>query len=148
MKKTLIMNLLMSALGTNKMPEENDFLGAIKLITGEELLAKVTHVLDEDGDYIIVENPIEVEEVTLGKKQGAKIGPWMKFSNESTFVIPKEKIITVVECGPEVAIFYALSLRKLHRNLDKLNTSGSTDLGRIGSVDECRDLLEKLFKAN
>ena len=46
MKKTLIMNLLMSALGTNKMPEENDFLGAIKLITGEELLAKVTHVLD------------------------------------------------------------------------------------------------------
>ena len=72
MKKTLIMNSLMSALGINKMPEENEFLGAIKLITGEELLAKVTHVFDEDGDYIIVEDPIEVEEVTLGKKQGAK----------------------------------------------------------------------------
>jgi hypothetical protein len=137
----------MSALGTNKMPE-NEFLGAIKLITGEELLARVTHVFDEDGEYIIVEHPIEVEEVSLGKKQGAKIGPWMKFSNENTFIIPKEKIITVVECGPEVEIFYSLSLRKLHRSMDDLKLSGSTELGRIGSVDECRDLLEKLFKAN
>ena len=142
------MNSLMSALGINKIPEENEFLGAIKLITGEELLAKVTHVFDEDGDYIIVEDPIEVEEVTLGKKQGAKINPWMKFSNENTFIIPKEKVITVVECGPEVAIFYSLSLRKLHRSMDDLKLSGSTELGRIGSVDECRDLLEKLFKAN
>lgn len=130
------------------MPEENEFLGAIKLITGEELLAKVTHVFDEDGDYIIVEDPIEVEEVTLGKKQGVKINPWMKFSNENTFIIPKEKVITVVECGPEVSIFYSLSLRKLHRSMDDLKLSGSNELGRIGSVDECRDLLEKLFKAN
>ena len=72
----------------------------------------------------------------------------MKFSNENTFIIPKEKVITVVECGPEVAIFYSLSLRKLHRSMDDLKLSGSTELGRIGSVDECRDLLEKLFKAN
>jgi len=147
MKKTLIMNLLMSALGTNKMPEK-EFLGAIKLITGEEILAQVTHVFDDDGDYVIVDNPIEVEEVTMGKKQGAKVGPWMKFSNQSTFIIPKEKIVTVIECGPEVQVFYTLSLRKLNRDSSQLDVTGSNDIGRLGSVDDCRDLLEKLFKAN
>jgi len=147
MKKTLIMNLLMSALGTNKMPEK-EFLGAIKLITGEEILAQVTHVFDDDGDYVIVDNPIEVEEVTMGKKQGAKVGPWMKFSNQSTFIIPKEKIVTVIECGPEVQVFYTLSLRKLNRDNSQLDVTGSNDIGRLGSVDDCRDLLEKLFKAN
>lgn len=141
------MNLLMSALGTNKMPEK-EFLGAIKLITGEEILAQVTHVFDDDGDYVIVDNPIEVEEVTMGKKQGAKVGPWMKFSNQSTFIIPKEKIVTVIECGPEVQVFYTLSLRKLNRDNSQLDVTGSNDIGRLGSVDDCRDLLEKLFKAN
>lgn len=137
----------MSALGTNKMPEK-EFLGAIKLITGEEILAQVTHVFDDDGDYVIVDNPIEVEEVTMGKKQGAKVGPWMKFSNQSTFIIPKEKIVTVIECGPEVQVFYTLSLRKLNRDSSQLDVTGSNDIGRLGSVDDCRDLLEKLFKAN
>ena len=130
------------------MPEENEFLGAIKLITGEELLAKVTHVFDDDGDYVIVDNPIEVEEVTMGRKQGAKVGPWMKFSNQSTFIIPKEKIVTVIECGPEVQVFYTLSLRKLNRDNSQLDVTGSSEIGRLGSVDDCRDLLEKLFKAN
>ena len=51
----------MSALETSKMPDE-EFLGAIKLVTGEELLATVCPVYDEDGEYIIVENPIEVEQ--------------------------------------------------------------------------------------
>ena len=129
------------------MPEK-EFLGAIKLITGEEILAQVTHVFDDDGDYVIVDNPIEVEEVTMGKKQGAKVGPWMKFSNQSTFIIPKEKIVTVIECGPEVQVFYTLSLRKLHRDNSQLDVTGSNDIGRLGSVDDCRDLLEKLFKAN
>lgn len=147
MKKTLIMSLLMSELETSKMPDE-EFLGAIKLVTGEELLATVCPVYDENGEYLIVENPIEVEEVTMGKKQGAKIGPWMKFSNESTFVIPKEKVITVVEVGPEVQVFYTLALRKLNRDSQELNYTGSDEFGKIGTVDECRDLLEKLFKAN
>ena len=129
------------------MPEK-EFLGAIKLITGEEILAQVTHVFDDDGDYVIVDNPIEVEEVTMGKKQGAKVGPWMKFSNQSTFIIPKEKIVTVIECGPEVQVFYTLSLRKLNRDNSQLDVTGSNDIGRLGSVDDCRDLLEKLFKAN
>ena len=129
------------------MPEK-EFLGAIKLISGEEILAQVTHVFDDDGDYVIVDNPIEVEEVTMGKKQGAKVGPWMKFSNQSTFIIPKEKIVTVIECGPEVQVFYTLSLRKLNRDSSQLDVTGSNDIGRLGSVDDCRDLLEKLFKAN
>lgn len=147
MKKTLTMSLLMSVLETSKMPDE-EFLGAIKLVTGEEILANVCPVYDESGEYIIVEDPIEVEEVTMGKKQGAKIGPWMKFSNERVFIIPKEKIITVVEVGSEVQIFYELALRKLNRDSKDLDYTGSNELGRIGTVDECRDLLEKLFKAN
>ncbi len=121
--------------------DKTEFLAAIKLVSGEELLSMVTSVHDENGDYLIVENPIEVEEVMLPNKQaGAKVQPWMKFSREDQFVIPKDKIITIVEVAEDVAVFYHMSLRKL-------NTDIITDAkGKITTVDEARIKLDKIFK--
>ena len=132
------MNLLMSQ--SRRVMDKTEFLAAIKLVSGEELLSMVTSVHDENGDYLIVENPIEVEEVMLPNKQaGAKVQPWMKFSREEQFVIPKEHIITIVEVAEEVAVFYHMSLRKL-------NTDFITDAkGKISTVDEARIKLNKIF---
>ena len=120
--------------------DKTEFLAAIKLVSGEELLSMVTSVHDENGDYLIVENPIEVEEVILPNKQaGAKVQPWMKFSREEQFVIPKEHVITIVEVAEEVEVFYHMSLRKL-------NTDLVTDAkGKISTVDEARIKLNKIF---
>ena len=133
------MSSLMSQ--SRRVMDKTEFLAAIKLVSGEELLSMVTSVHDENGDYIIVENPIEVEEVMLPNKQaGAKVQPWMKFSREEQFVIPKDKIITIVEVTEEVAVFYHMSLRKL-------NTDFITDAkGKISTVDEARIKLDKIFK--
>ena len=133
------MNSLMSQ--SRRVMDKTEFLAAIKLVSGEELLSMVTSVHDENGDYLIVENPIEVEEVMLPNKQaGAKVQPWMKFSREEQFVIPKDKIITFVEVAEEVAVFYHMSLRKL-------NTDFITDAkGKISTVDEARIKLDKIFK--
>ena len=132
------MNSLMSQ--SRRVMDKTVFLAAIKLVSGEELLSMVTSVYDENGDYLIVENPIEVEEVMLPNKQaGAKVQPWMKFSREEQFVIPKDKIITIVEVAEEVAVFYHMSLRKL-------NTDFITDAkGKISTVDEARIKLNKIF---
>ena len=120
--------------------DKTEFLAAIKLVSGEELLSMVTSVHDENGDYLIIENPIEVEEVILPNKQaGAKVQPGMKFSREDQFVIPKEHIITIVEVAEEVEVFYHMSLRKL-------NNDFITDAkGKISTVDEARIKLNKIF---
>ncbi len=133
------MNLLMSQ--SRRTMDKEEFLAAIKLVSGEEILSMVTSVHDDNGDYLIVENPISVEEVLLPNKQaGAKVQPWMKFSREEQFVIPKDKIITIVEVAEEVMVFYHMSLRKL-------NSDFITDAkGKISTVDEARDRLDKLFK--
>ena len=142
MKKTLITNSLMSESESNmKDQKKAEFLAAIKLVSGEELLAVIEHVQDENGDYMIVQNPIEVEEVMLqGNKAGAKVSPWMKFSREEEFLIPKDKVITVVEVDTEVQIFYAMSLRRL--NGDTISDSN----GRISTVEEARIKLDKMFE--
>ena len=99
----------------------------------------VTHVQDVNGDYLILENPIQVEEVSLPNKVlGAKVQPWMKFSREGEFIVPKDKVITIVEVDTEVQIFYAMSLRKLGGDF----ISGQ---GRLSTVEEARVNLDKLF---
>ena len=132
------MNSLMSQ--SRRVMDKTEFLAAIKLVSGEELLSMVTSVHDENGDYLIVENPIEVEEVILPNKQaGAKVQPWMKFSREEQFVIPKEHVITIVEVAEDVEVFYHMSLRKLNNDL-------ITDAkGKISTVDEARIKLNKIF---
>ncbi len=132
------MNSLMSQ--SRRVMDKIEFLAAIKLVSGEELLSMVTSVHDENGDYLIIENPIEVEEVILPNKQaGAKVQPWMKFSREEQFVIPKEHVITIVEVAEEVEVFYHMSLRKLNNDL-------ITDAkGKISTVDEARIKLNKIF---
>ena len=132
------MNSLMSQ--SRRVMDKTEFLAAIKLVSGEELLSMVTSIHDENGDYLIVENPIEVEEVILPNKQaGAKVQPWMKFSREEQFIIPKDKVITIVEVAEDVEVFYHMSLRKL-------NTDFITDAkGKISTVDEARIKLNKIF---
>jgi len=142
MKKTLTTSLLMSESETNNQDQKkSEFLAALKLVSGEELLAIIEHVHDENGDYMILQNPIEVEEVVLqGNKAGAKVSPWMKFSREEEFLIPKDKVITVVEVDTEVQIFYAMSLRRL-------NGDTITDAtGRISTVEEARIKLDNIFE--
>ncbi len=140
MKNRLTMNLLTLISEQNKMPTDEEFLGAIKMVSGEEVLSKVTSVSDDNGDYLILDNPIIVEEVTVHHKIGAKVSPWMKFSKEEQFIVPMNRIITVVECDPEVKLFYDLSVRRIDGDVGPPRKKG-----HVGTVDQARTHLETLF---
>ena len=124
------------------MPEE-EFLGALKIVTGEEVLSKVTYVNDENGHYLVLETPIVVEEVTMDSRVGAKVSPWMKFSKERSFIVPMDRVVTCVECDIEVSMFYEMSIEKIDPDYNKKTASKEGDLG---TVEESRAILESIFK--
>ena len=124
------------------MPEE-EFLGALKIVTGEEVLSKVAYVNDENGNYLVLENPIVVEEVTMDSRVGAKVSPWMKFSRERSFIVPMDRVVTCVECDIEVSMFYEMSVEKIDPDYNKKTASKEGDLG---TVEESRAILESIFK--
>ena len=126
------------------MPEE-DFLGALKMISGEEVLSRVTSINDENGHYLVLESPILVEEVTVADRVGAKVSPWMKFSKERSFIVPMDRVITVVEVDSEVEAFYEMSVQKIDPEKEK---TPPRNQGRVGSVEESRAILESIFKRN
>ena len=114
------------------MPTE-EFLGAIMLVSGEEILSKVSRVDDDNGTYLVLEDPIVVEEITMDSKVGAKVSPWMKFSKERSFIVPMDRIITCVECDSEVKLFYEMSVDKV---LPDEPSEPPKNEGRVGSVEQ------------
>ena len=126
------------------MPTDEEFLGALKIVTGEEVLSKVTFVNQMITETILIlENPIMVEEVTMDSRVGAKVSPWMKFSRERSFIVPMDRIVTCVECDAEVEAFYEMSVSKIDPEYTKKTAKGEGDLG---TVEESRAILESIFK--
>lgn len=122
-----------------------DFLAAIKLVSGEEILSKVV-VCSDDDDRIILENPVICEEVrTPGANipMGYKFEPWMKLTDEEVFIIDLNRVITISEIKDE----------EVTRTYDTIVKSGFTrnspeitrEMGYINSVERARKSFESLY---
>ena len=124
-----------------------DFLAAIKLVSGEEILSKVV-VCSDDDDRIILENPVICEEVrTPGANipMGYKFEPWMKLTDEEVFIIDLNRVITISE----------ISDKEVLKTYDTIVKSGFTrnspeitrEMGYINSVERARKSFETLYNS-
>jgi len=117
------------------------FYAAIKLISGEELLSLVkTITYEEQNAHILLISPLIVESIEIpGMFSGLKIDRWMSISNQETFIIPIDKIITIIEVNKSIELFYIKSLNQLIKEEE-------IDKRKNLSIEKARIKLEKIFK--
>ncbi len=127
-----------------------EFIGIIKLLTGEQIIGKIIVCDGEDG--FIIENPFTVCETIIGTPHGemlkVDLRPWAKFAKEELLFIEKEKVITVYESDNRMSQIYKNTLKK-YVNSPK-ETDNRVDLteemGFKTKVTDARSHLEKIFK--
>ena len=119
-----------------------DFLAAIKLVSGEEILSKVV-VCSDDDDRIILENPVVCQEVrTPGANipLGYKFEPWMKLTDE----VDMNRIITMSEIrDKEVNKTYSTIIKQ---GFTRSHPEITKEMGYINSVNEARRQFEEIYK--
>ena len=126
---------------------EDDFFATIKLKSGEEIFARISASDEGDRTLLLVSNPIVVEEVKArGHLTGYKFEPWLRTSNEDLFIINLEDVLTLSESeNMEMIMFYQDYVKKMHKtNHTKLNKK----MGYISSVNDAKEILEKLYKSS
>ena len=126
---------------------EDDFYATVKLVSGEEIFAKVSPVEEEDRFLLLVSNPIIIDEIKLrGHTAGYKIEPWLKTTTEDMFVLELDSIITISESDDiEMIMMYQSYLRqssKAKSNLSKIDRK----MGYLSNVRDAKEILEKLYK--
>tara|TARA_Y100001963_G_scaffold122693_1_gene172171 strand:+ start:16 stop:408 length:393 start_codon:yes stop_codon:yes gene_type:complete len=126
---------------------EDDFFATIKLKSGEEVFARISASDEGDRTLLLVSNPIVVEEVKArGHLTGYKFEPWLRTSNEDLFIINLDDVLTLSESdNMEMIMFYQDYVKKMHKtNHTKLNKK----MGYISSVNDAKEILEKLYKSS
>ena len=126
---------------------EDDFYCTIKFKGGDEIFAKVAADVDDDRTMLIVSNPIVVEEVKVrGSIVGHKFEPWLKSSSDDMFMINMDDVLTMSESEDiEMILYYQDYIRKINKGN---HTQIDRRMGYLSSVQDAKDVLEKLYKSN
>ena len=134
--------------------QEEDFIATIKLTTGEELISKVSYMPDDDS--LVLENPMQVVSIDQQRKNiriaGFALTEWIHSTFDHMFVLPKQHILTMTEIEDEkIQNFYSVTVAKHIVELNSFKESQQSseftrDMGKLGSVQNTKQLLEDLYK--
>ena len=126
----------------------DEFYASLKLTSGEEILALV--MVDNNGlpENLVVSNPVVCQEIRSSGTNipmGYKFEPWMKLTDDDTFVISLKKVITISQINSTELIDTYKNL--VEHGFKATNPDLTKDMGYINSVSKARDILEKLYKS-
>ena len=129
---------------------EEEFYSTIKLTSGEEIIAKVCYLPDEDS--LLIENPLLVETINSKNKissDGFILKEWIRSSYDSMYIIKMNQVITMSELDKKIEVFYLKNLSgEGFIDPDTVNVKPnqmSNSMGYLGSVKETKKFLEDIF---
>ena len=128
---------------------EEEFYATLKLISGEELIAKVCYLPDEDK--VMLEKPLQVQTARQKKGQvevsGFQLTEWIQATFDQMFIIDRDKIITISEVEEKISEFYEHTLNRLDagRSASGHGSKLPRGSGYLGSVKEMKKTLEDIY---
>lgn len=131
---------------------EEDFYATIKLVSGEEIFARVAASEEDDETLLIISSPIVIGEIrTRIGTIGYKVEPWLKTTKDDMFIINLDKILTISESSDIGMIqMYQRFLKDYREEGNELSPSSklSREMGLLGNIDDEKRKLEKIFDSN
>ena len=128
---------------------EDDFYATIKFKNGEEIFAKVAASEEEDRTMLVIHNPITAVEIKQrGQMVGYKVEPWLKTTKDDMFIINLSDVLTMSESDDVhmISMFqqFVQDQSRAQKNMPKL----SRKMGYLSTVNDAKDILEKLYKSS
>ena len=126
---------------------EEDFYATVKFKSGEEVFAKVAASEEEGRTMLIVFHPIIVKELkSRSGVVGYKVEPWLKTTTDDMFIVNLSDVLTLSESSDiEMIMMYQDYLRSSDKESQN-QASLSRSMGYLGTVNDTKELLEKIFK--
>ena len=126
----------------NKAPNDLTDYRIVKLIDRSTIVGSITI----DKEYLRIQNPLQLittpRMTEFGVKDDSTLAPWIPFTEDRLFVIPKDKIMVVSRAAKELANYYDVILHKLKNS--KIKTAYSQD--QINKILEIADELDSQLK--
>ena len=70
-----------------------------------------------DKEFLRITNALELHTVQrqteVGSKEDTTLAPWLPFTNDKTFVIPKDKVMVITQADTYISHYYEVILDKV-----------------------------------
>jgi hypothetical protein len=124
------------------------FYAILKLVSGEELVAKVCAFIKDGEVLIVLDNPITVNMFQLPnmKTPFVKVEPWLPLIDNQTHIINRKSIITINEIKDQ-------NLVNIHQKYVQVNDKNKShsiitpEMGYVNSIETARKSLESLYQS-
>jgi hypothetical protein len=128
------------------------FYASIKMVTGEEVLARCMKTVEGGEEIFLLDEPIIVSESTSIDKErnialsGLVPKKWMTYGGDGLVIVYKHHIISISEMDRWGAEFYekALLAARVSSPIKK-KVHQEEHSGYLGSADDYRDYLEEMY---
>ena len=85
----------------------------VKLTDGTTIMGSIV----VDKDFLRITNALELSTIQrhteVGSKEDTTLKPWISFTDDKTFVIPRDKILVITQADNHISHYYEVILNKV-----------------------------------
>ena len=117
----------------------------VKLTDGTTIMGSIV----VDKDFLRITNALELNTVQrqteVGSKEDTTLKPWISFTDDKTFVIPRDKILVITQADTHISHYYEVILSKILK--EKKNAKpvlSAEEMDKIYALADQMDQMQKI----
>ena len=87
----------------------------VRLTDGTTIMGSIV----VDKDFLRITNALELNtvkrETDFGMKDDSTLAPWLPFTDDKTFIIPRDKILVITQADEHISHYYEVILNKVEK---------------------------------
>ena len=116
----------------------------VRLTDGTTIMGSIT----VDKDFLRITNALELNtvkrETEFGVKDDSTLAPWLPFTDDKMFVIPRDKVLVITQADKHISHYYEVILDKIAKA--KENAKPVLSAEEMEKIYKLADQMDKMQK--
>jgi len=117
----------------------------VRLTDGTTIMGSIV----VDKDFLRITNALELNTVKrsteMGMKDDSTLAPWLPFTDDKTFVIPRDKILVITQADEHISHYYEVILSKVEKAKENAKpVLSAEEMDKIYKLADQMDQMQKI----
>ena len=125
--------------------DNNTDYRVVRLTDGTTIMGSIV----VDKDFLRITNALELNtikrETQTGMKDDSTLAPWLPFTDDKTFVIPKDKVLVITQADNHISHYYEVILNKVLKAKENAKpVLSAEEMEKIYKLADQMDQMQKI----
>jgi len=117
----------------------------VKLTDGTTIMGSIV----VDKDFLRITNALELSTIQrqteVGSKEDTTLKPWISFTDDKTFVIPKDKVLVITQADTHISHYYEVILDKILKSKQNAKpVLSAEEMDKIYALADQMDQMQRI----